>query len=129
MLVSINPYVVIPEMKTISSEDIENAVPHVHTLARRSLTALSLGSANQVLVVCGESGAGKTEAAKDIMRYLAMASTEKRRNSFRESESEGEYVSVVRKRPDLGTIILHAYPPMPPPNNRSKNVSCKRTLF
>jgi myosin V len=118
ILISINPYKLIPGLYTIPSlpdiaarsssrpdspsvrspgasphgdgasesgnlqEYSESHVPHVYAVAERSykdmlgdgITEMGASPKNQSLIVSGESGAGKTEACKYIMKYLACLS-------------------------------------------------------
>jgi len=48
--------------------------PHVFTVAQTSYFNLLKLQTNQSMIVCGESGSGKTESAKHLMRYLAASS-------------------------------------------------------
>ncbi|GJE97937.1 Myosin heavy chain [Phanerochaete sordida] len=45
--------------------------PHLFAIAEDAYTAMSRDGTGQTIIVSGESGAGKTESAKFIMRYLA----------------------------------------------------------
>merc|ERR1719210_2821046 len=45
--------------------------PHPYAVGARSNTRLLQRTTNQSVVVCGESGAGKTETTKLVIRYLA----------------------------------------------------------
>ncbi|OCH95234.1 hypothetical protein OBBRIDRAFT_816659 [Obba rivulosa] len=45
--------------------------PHLFAIAEDAYTAMSKDGMGQTIIVSGESGAGKTESAKFIMRYLA----------------------------------------------------------
>ncbi|KAH8102837.1 P-loop containing nucleoside triphosphate hydrolase protein [Cristinia sonorae] len=45
--------------------------PHLFAIAEDAYTAMSRDGTGQTIIVSGESGAGKTESAKYIMRYLA----------------------------------------------------------
>ena len=88
ILISINPYARLP----IYSNEIANKFrglkeleqtgrlgelpPHLFLMAESAYS--SLRDANQSIIISGESGSGKTEAAKIILRYLASISTEKR---------------------------------------------------
>ena len=50
--------------------------PHIFSIARRAVDNINATGINQTILVSGQSGAGKTEATKQIMRYLATASGE-----------------------------------------------------
>jgi myosin heavy subunit len=52
--------------------------PHVFEVAQKAYSSLLSKQENQSVVISGESGAGKTEHAKLIMRFLAAASLELR---------------------------------------------------
>ena len=47
--------------------------PHIFSVARRAVDNMNTTGINQTILVSGESGAGKTEATKHIMRYFASA--------------------------------------------------------
>ncbi|PFH35758.1 myosin A [Besnoitia besnoiti] len=53
--------------------DVTKLAPHVFYTARRALDNLHAVRKSQSIIVSGESGAGKTEATKQIMRYFAAA--------------------------------------------------------
>ena len=61
--------------------------PHVFDLAERSFLGLLDDGQSQAIIISGESGAGKTEAAKKCVEYLAAASREV---TAAEEEKEGE---------------------------------------
>lgn len=79
LLVAINPF---RDLKNCTTEDIERykqcpdvhaLPPHVFGVARAALDNLFGVQKSQSIVVTGESGAGKTEATKHCMRYLAFS--------------------------------------------------------
>ncbi|KAE9048529.1 Myosin-8 [Phytophthora rubi] len=75
ILISINPYKSIPMLYNFPELDsigkLDNPVPHVYSTAHGAYHALMKDGKCQSILVSGESGAGKTEASKYIMRYLA----------------------------------------------------------
>ena len=77
ILVAMNPYQRLPQV--YDDETLlrfKNATsrlePHVFKLSRSAYLAMLKTKVNQSMVICGESGAGKTETAKYVMRYLAV---------------------------------------------------------
>ncbi|KAL4094394.1 hypothetical protein PRIC1_010055 [Phytophthora ramorum] len=94
ILLSINPYKSIPLLYDVvgfmnnrqeaatatgdGSNSDSSAPPHLFSIAEKAYTGMKgvvPGSgAPQSIVISGESGAGKTEASKYIMKYLATAS-------------------------------------------------------
>ena len=98
VLISINPYRIIPGLYNMArvqdaiqrsvvhtapdanAEEEEAALPpHIYSVADIAYNAIGSTGSAQVLVVNGESGAGKTEACRQLMRYIACASSETRR--------------------------------------------------
>ena len=79
-LVSINPYQPMPAL--YGPEQIARhrcataAVPHLYATAEAAYSELLATSRDQALVMSGESGAGKTEACKIALDYLAAASAD-----------------------------------------------------
>ena len=49
--------------------------PHVFGVAEEAYRAMKNDNENQCVIISGESGAGKTEAAKKVMEYIAYASS------------------------------------------------------
>lgn len=77
ILVSINPFKVVPgiyddsvKQKYADGEMNLADNPHLFAMAHDAHVGLQLGK-NQSLVISGESGAGKTEATKHCLNYLA----------------------------------------------------------
>eukprot|EP00039_Didymoeca_costata_P004049 m.71095 g.71095 ORF g.71095 m.71095 type:complete len:1393 (+) comp12208_c0_seq1:11-4189(+) len=76
ILIAVNPYQKLPlygddEIKKYAKSSIGRLPPHVYALANRAFTSMRTSGQNQSMVVSGESGAGKTETCKHIMRFMA----------------------------------------------------------
>eukprot|EP00474_Spongospora_subterranea_P009779 CRZ10237.1 hypothetical protein [Spongospora subterranea] len=50
--------------------------PHIYAIAEESITAVRSNHVNQCVIISGESGAGKTEASKLFMQYIAAVSSD-----------------------------------------------------
>lgn len=86
ILLSINPYKTIPLLYDVmgfmdqrnNAASDSTAPPHLFTIAEKAYKGMKgavPGSGTpQSIIISGESGAGKTEASKYIMKYLAAAS-------------------------------------------------------
>ncbi|PHJ20783.1 myosin c, partial [Cystoisospora suis] len=80
LLVAVNPFKDLGNAtdawirKYRDSSKPELLPPHVFKTARTALEDLEGYGKNQAVIVSGESGAGKTEATKQIMRYFASVS-------------------------------------------------------
>lgn len=81
ILVAVNPFKPLPlftrrvMQSNRSATDPSRAPPHCYAVAETALRRMLTGQRNQSLVVCGESGAGKTETTKAILAYYADAAT------------------------------------------------------
>eukprot|EP01130_Rhizamoeba_saxonica_P002404 TRINITY_DN12207_c0_g1_i1.p1 TRINITY_DN12207_c0_g1~~TRINITY_DN12207_c0_g1_i1.p1 ORF type:complete len:1112 (-),score=281.88 TRINITY_DN12207_c0_g1_i1:48-3341(-) len=79
VLISVNPFKMLPIYEDpilfsyINKPRIE-LPPHVYATAEESYRALVNEKENQCVIISGESGAGKTEAAKKVMHYIASVS-------------------------------------------------------
>ncbi|CAO3600587.1 unnamed protein product [Absidia cylindrospora] len=58
--------------------------PHVFAIAEASYHHMNSYKENQCIIISGESGAGKTEAAKRIMQYIAAVSGDSANSSIKE---------------------------------------------
>ena len=76
--VSVNPYkfynIYTPKIMREHYEAFgtKELAPHVYSLASDSYKALCVTGKSQTIVTSGESGAGKTENAKQVFRFLAL---------------------------------------------------------
>eukprot|EP00053_Salpingoeca_punica_P018641 m.183565 g.183565 ORF g.183565 m.183565 type:complete len:1283 (-) comp17476_c0_seq4:480-4328(-) len=76
ILIAVNPYKPLPLygpeiIKQYAGQPMNKLPPHVYAVADRCYRSLKGSKRNQSIVVSGESGAGKTESCKHIMRFLA----------------------------------------------------------
>jgi hypothetical protein len=80
VLLAVNPYKPLPHLYTDDrKQEYRNKnpgalPPHPYAITDMSYRQLSREKKNQAIVISGESGAGKTETAKIVMRYLTHAS-------------------------------------------------------
>ncbi|TKR77185.1 hypothetical protein L596_018202 [Steinernema carpocapsae] len=76
ILISINPYEIIPDLysdatiKAYQGKSIGSMPPHIFAIADKAYRDMRRLSQSQSIIVSGESGAGKTESQKCILRYL-----------------------------------------------------------
>ena len=75
ILVAINPFAQLPcyskdWLDAFDREDLSGFVPHIYKVGARAYNSMMQGKKDQVCVISGESGAGKTESSKLIMRQV-----------------------------------------------------------
>ncbi|ESN96194.1 hypothetical protein HELRODRAFT_186525 [Helobdella robusta] len=81
VVVSVNPYrnITIYEKEYVDKyrgREMYELPPHIFALADSSYKAMKRRARDTCIVISGESGAGKTEASKIIMRYIACVTGE-----------------------------------------------------
>ncbi|KAL8613682.1 hypothetical protein ACOMHN_029774 [Nucella lapillus] len=76
ILIAINPYFEIPDLYTSATiqkyrgRSLGTLPPHVYAIADKAFRDMKVTKQSQSIIVSGESGAGKTESTKYILRYL-----------------------------------------------------------
>lgn len=98
ILISVNPYRDLPKLYSAQTaskyrQQHDNVPPHPFALAQKALNELGRGGLDQSIIISGESGAGKTEATKIILSYLA-GETEKKRRAFHTQSTPPDQTSV-----------------------------------
>lgn len=81
VVVSMNPFKRIPiytddYIQKYNHKQVHENPPHIFALAEATYRDMLLEEDDQCVIISGESGAGKTEAAKQIMSYIAAVSGE-----------------------------------------------------
>ncbi|KAF7312086.1 Myosin motor domain-containing protein [Mycena indigotica] len=80
VLLAVNPFEPVPLytpeiVKSYIGRRRGELEPHLFAIAEDAFAAMSLDGHGQTIIVSGESGAGKTESAKLVMRYIAAPKT------------------------------------------------------
>ncbi len=76
ILIAINPYKDLSRLYTSESiqtylgKSLGTMPPHVFAIADKSYRDMRANKQSQSIIVSGESGAGKTESAKYLLKYL-----------------------------------------------------------
>ncbi|XP_076021602.1 myosin VIb [Genypterus blacodes] len=76
ILIAVNPYCHIPKLygpdtiKTYQGRSLGTLPPHVYAIADKAYRDMKVVKMSQSIIVSGESGAGKTENTKFVLRYL-----------------------------------------------------------
>ncbi|XP_019466818.1 unconventional myosin-Ia [Meleagris gallopavo] len=116
VVISVNPYKPLPIYTPEKVEEYHNCnffavKPHIYAIADDAYCSLRDRDRDQCILITGESGAGKTEASKLVMSYVAAVS------------SKGEEVDKVKEQLLQSNPVLEGecpthprtHPPHPPP--------------
>ncbi|XP_060583586.1 unconventional myosin-Ia-like isoform X8 [Ruditapes philippinarum] len=79
VVVSVNPYQKLPlytaeVIEEYRSRNIYELPPHIYAISDEAYRSMRDRNLDQCIIISGESGAGKTEASKVIMQYVAQVS-------------------------------------------------------
>ncbi|THV04438.1 P-loop containing nucleoside triphosphate hydrolase protein [Dendrothele bispora CBS 962.96] len=98
-------------------EQLEELDPHLFAIAKDAYMAMTQDRKGQTIIVSGESGAGKTETAKYIMRYMAAVNA---------VNADGDAMSLSTPSPSQPN-----FPPRTPlsPNSPHSNSSPSKPAF
>lgn len=82
ILIAMNPFKPLPlysgaTVRAYRGCDLSAASPHCYATAEYALQDMLRSGQNQSMVICGESGAGKTETTKLILQYLAAVTSQR----------------------------------------------------
>lgn len=131
ILLSVNPYMNIPNLyepmptsEELKSDD-PNASPHLYVLAERTYTALfasGINGTSQAVLINGESGAGKTEAAKRIMAFLMELSQRKKKKQKKKGKARGGRMGYG----NAGGVAVNRGRKKPKPKNNAYRGSIQR---
>ena len=93
ILIAVNPYKKLncygeEQMRTYRGKSIGVLPPHLYAMADRAFRSMKVDGTSQSIIISGESGAGKTESSKIVMRYLAMCGEPKGRGAEEKRASD-----------------------------------------
>eukprot|EP01119_Soliformovum_irregulare_P017875 TRINITY_DN5376_c0_g1_i2.p1 TRINITY_DN5376_c0_g1~~TRINITY_DN5376_c0_g1_i2.p1 ORF type:complete len:1547 (+),score=636.99 TRINITY_DN5376_c0_g1_i2:113-4753(+) len=93
ILIAINPYKRLPLygdeiIKNYSGKSIGMLPPHVYAIGDRAYRNMKGFRRNQSIVVSGESGAGKTETCKIVMRFFAVIAATNQGEQSQDAEKD-----------------------------------------
>ncbi|NWS64969.1 MYO1A protein, partial [Chunga burmeisteri] len=113
VLISVNPYQSLPIYTPEKVEEYHNCnffavKPHIYAIADDAYRSLRDRDRDQCILITGESGAGKTEASKLVMSYVAAVC------------SKGEEVDKVKEQLLQSNPVLEATSSSPPPPEQLK---------
>ncbi|XP_030920983.1 unconventional myosin-Ia isoform X1 [Geospiza fortis] len=102
VVISVNPYQSLPIYTPEKVEEYRNCSffavkPHIYAIADDAYRSLRDRDRDQCILITGESGAGKTEASKLVMSYVAAVS------------SKGEEVNKVKEQLLQSNPVLEAF--------------------
>lgn len=114
VLVSVNPYRTIRNLydsdviKTYRNVSFYELPPHIYAVADVAYRSMRRDLADQCVLISGESGAGKTEASKLILQYIASTSASSVTSSLSASAARRPRSgSTDRRQPRHSSVSVH----------------------
>ncbi|ANQ09648.1 Myosin [Plasmodium coatneyi] len=91
ILIAVNPFKVIPDLYSDDMlakhvQPIQSKSPHIFSTANSAYLGMCQHNKPQTILISGESGAGKTESTKYVMKFLACAGSDIKKRSLIESQ-------------------------------------------
>uniref|UniRef100_A0A0K0ECP3 Myosin motor domain-containing protein n=1 Tax=Strongyloides stercoralis TaxID=6248 RepID=A0A0K0ECP3_STRER len=80
ILIAINPYKQVPDLYTeeikmkYHSKSFSSLPAHIYSIVNKALNDIKISNKNQTIIISGESGSGKTEKQKEILKYICYIS-------------------------------------------------------
>ncbi|NXD88231.1 MYO1A protein, partial [Halcyon senegalensis] len=113
VVISVNPYQALPIYTPEKVQEYHNCnffavKPHIYAIADDAYRSLRDRDRDQCILITGESGAGKTEASKLVMSYVAAAC------------SKGEEVDKVKEQLLQSNPVLEGKCPSPAPRTHPR---------
>eukprot|EP00002_Diphylleia_rotans_P018350 TRINITY_DN3556_c0_g2_i3.p1 TRINITY_DN3556_c0_g2~~TRINITY_DN3556_c0_g2_i3.p1 ORF type:complete len:1976 (-),score=412.77 TRINITY_DN3556_c0_g2_i3:1002-6929(-) len=115
ILIAVNPYKPLPiysneHVRQYFGRHLGSQPPHVFAIADRAYRNLKTDKCSQSILISGESGAGKTETSKHVMKFLVNV-----------GGSHGEKMSAVEERILQSNPILEAFGNAKTPRNNNSS--------
>ncbi|XP_051985002.1 unconventional myosin-X [Xyrauchen texanus] len=105
ILAAVNPYQCLSELYDITTVErysrhhLGEIPPHIYAIANECYRSLWKRSSNQCVLISGESGAGKTESTKMILRFLSAMSQQSVELSTRKAASSHVEEAILESSP------------------------------
>lgn len=89
-LIAVNPFTRIPEPNAddYATKSRTELIPHPNAISETCFKNLAVLKKNQSVIISGESGAGKTETAKIVIKYLASRGIDRSGSSADQTASD-----------------------------------------